>query len=193
MKKNSAVVIFGMILVILTAFSSNAAGDNPEISRGVWRENVYTNEYADLAFTLPDGWIYLSEDELTTNFNSDVDFTKKVSKIDTFFDMACRNQTAESTVFINISKLSFSIRDFKFSEHTEKEFLDLLKEFYGTKYTFGDIRKISVGGNNYTVLSAVGSTAKFLYLVRNTNNYQVFITVMASDEDTVDAILKNFK
>lgn len=83
-----------------------------EFTRGVWEGTVYANEYLNLRFALPEGFIASSDEEMAAmmqigfeELDNYSEFQKKLAEIRTIYDMMAASPTNGSTVIVMLENL----------------------------------------------------------------------------------------
>ena len=92
--------------------SENQGKEEPEEQldhiRGSIDGLVYTNSAAEITFTAPEGWVFLSDDEIAVlyNLSSEEVLSEETAEIlentDIVYDMYCQNLTTGASVNINL-------------------------------------------------------------------------------------------
>jgi|GEM_PF-3979901 len=170
---------------------------NIEVSRGTWTDNVFTNEFSDLKFTLPDGWDKATDEEMAAIADVDIDeLTNMKSQV--IYDMMCEDPQTASRILVDYENLSLSIGGTKY---TEEEYLDagtdLLSELLADyTLTFGEYEKETICDNTYTSLKvnlkSSDNSMIQTYFVRKYGNYMIVIIVTTSEDESIDSIMPNF-
>lgn len=200
MKKASSIVL---IIVLL---SITLTGCSESFTRGVWKDNVYESTFTKLSFTLPDGWSASTDAEIAEQMDISIDpdenaseFMKEILKKQNIIDMMCMNATTKSSIILMFENLAVSGN----KKMTVEEYANVLKDQLATQsangfsYNIDDVlSEKTIRNNTYNVLSAtIGDTnASQHYLMRKEGNYIVAaIITLATPDETLDDILKNFK
>ena len=116
MKLNKKILF--LILISIISFSLTGCFDGvkkvtnipeskkeKEISLGVWNENVYSNSFFDIKYTMPDNWSKLSDDDLAKLMDlsfeayKDIDdYIKEVAKQITIYHFSTNNPNTGDNV-----------------------------------------------------------------------------------------------
>lgn len=170
-----------------------------ELSMGSWNESVYTNDFLNLKYTLPAGWISYSNEEIATlmNISSDLaygekDFLKEIAKLTSVYYLFTQNTTNNN----NVSVL------------TEKPLVDVTVEYYidqlktqlaamtTIKYEIGETSTIKIGDKDVTVLSVTAPEYNLLqkYFVYKVDKYFVgIVATSTTGEDGINEIINCFE
>ncbi len=183
--------------------TSNTASDNnqttkKELSRGKWEDKVYTNEFADLKFTLPDGWTRSTDEEIAETMQLGEEVLKnenlyisEISKLNVVYDMMAKNASTGGNVIVMMEKNAGTAKDYADSLKTQ------LEKVTQMNYTIGDITEAKIGDNAYTVVAAKasvsGATVFQSYYLRDEGDYVVAVLVTETSQDNLDKIVKCFE
>ena len=186
-----------------TEDSSNTTSDNnqttkKELSRGKWKDKVYTSEFADLKFTLPDGWTRSTDEEIAQTMQLGEDVLKnenlyvsEISKLNVVYDMMAKNSSTGGNVTVMMEKNAGTAKDYANALKTQ------LGQLTQVKYTIGDVKETKIGNNTYTVLtteaSASGATVFQNYYLRDEGDYVVAVLVTETSKDNLDKVVKCFE
>ena len=131
MKKIIAAVLLAVIcLCCFTACGS----DSPEsaFERGVWSGNEYNNAYLGLRFTMPEGYVAATDEEMAAlmDMSEDVitnysEFQLKIASLKTIYDAMVSNPTTGSGTIIMLENLKLTVGA---SKLTAQEYADILAE-----------------------------------------------------------------
>lgn len=130
-----------------------------EFSMGEWKDNVYTNDFLGLKFKLPEGWTYLSEEEIaqmmsvgTELLNDDQKVAAEIAKLTSVYYMVARNEFTGNNVNIFSEK--------QFADITTKDYIDALKTqllaVQAMNYEVKEISKEKVGNIQMDTLTTTG-------------------------------------
>lgn len=170
-----------------------------EISMGNWNESVYTNDFLNLKYTLPEGWISYSDEEIAKLMNvsselafGEKDFIKEIAKLTSVYYLFTQSPTNGN----NVSVL------------TEKPLVDVTVEYYinqlktqlaamtTIKYEIGETSTSKIGDKDVTVLSVSAPDYNLLqkYYVYKVDEYFVGIVATSSTgEDGINEIISCFE
>lgn len=166
---------------------------------GSWNGNVYSNEFLGLCYTLPDSWVYASDEELLemvdAAISSDVlsDQTKlaaELGKSRTVYGMVAQDPVGGSSVqvmFMNLEGFARLSED-QLAEEIAAQQETLLSESPGVTLTMNDTYRAPLGGKNFLVLpielNISGVMAEERIYLQLLDDYGVMIAVSAlSDRD----------
>jgi hypothetical protein len=173
------------------------------LDRGTWTGKVYTNDFAKIKFTLPEGWVAATDEEIAALMGQASDlFTDKQkwliesAKLTTIYDMMVQDPETMNNISVMFENLSLSPGGTKV---TEKAYLDMvtsqLASLETMTYTFDEPYKTKVNGVDYDTVRAseaeIGITQ--YYMVRRQDNYMVALIITVVGDTKIDDILANFK
>ncbi len=178
--------------------ADNNQSTSKTISRGKWDDKVYTSEFANLKFTLPDGWTRSTDEEIAKTMQLGEEVLKneelyisEISKLNVIYDMMAKNTSTNGSVAVMMEK----------SVGNAKEYAEALKAQLGQvtqmNYTIGDFTETKIGGNTYTVVPAKASVsgANVLqnYYLRDEGEYVVAILITETSQENLDKVINSFK
>lgn len=169
------------------ADSENAdnAEDN-ELVLGEINGDTYTNSFAELSFTLPDGWAFATETELEEMMGSgseviygdDQQAAMEYAMGATVYDMMAQKTEDGANIIVMLENTAMYEGGV---DITEDEYLAALKQSIAsaqTAYSFADTTtKVTMNGFEYTCLESeiVGYSAYQSYYVRRIGKYMLCI------------------
>lgn len=215
MKKTSKIllIVVSLVLVLITlAGCGNNTTNNTEnntenqtakeaIARGVIDENnVYTSEFAGIKFTLPEGWVYSTDEQIANMMNVGVellnenkDNLSKILEQTALYDMVANDQTNGTSVMVMFEKSLLNVNE-EFYLNNVKKGLESVTEL---DYQITDeITTETVGGKEYKVLTATVPAYNMVqkYYVVKKGDYFVDILVTYIDGVVdLNAVLANFQ
>ncbi|HET6785102.1 MAG TPA: hypothetical protein VFH18_03695 [Erysipelotrichaceae bacterium] len=172
--------------------------------RGVWTDNVYTNEFVGLDFTMPEGWTLATNEELLSMLDSSNEqfldeeakknYEKAIEQASTFYDFAIFNLTTGENMIMNIEDLSKNGAAILI---TEDQFLDVVEEqilnIEGIEYEVVDRSDVRFANEDYRKLelSANGVMTQEYY-TKKFGKYMVSIVVsyVTSSPDAITALIE---
>lgn len=187
------------------ADSAGSADDSVTPVRGIWNDNTWQSDYADLIFTLPEGWSAVSDADIASTMQLAADsmgeqgeaLTDAMLEESAIYDMMTLSDTG-SNVIVGMENLTAGhpLGGYIGSE----AYLDAVKEQVEQAtpgaYTFSEVSSQKIGDNTYDVMDADfsqdGVTGTQRYLVRKIGNYILFVIVTAGGGDTTGDITANF-
>lgn len=172
--------------------------DKKEISKGKWDDNVYTSEFADLKFTLPEGWNRSTDEEIAEVMNLGKEvledeglYSSKITQLTTVYDMMAKNPTTNGSIAIMMEKTSAKETLYANSLKTQLESVTQMK------YNIGEITETTISGNKYTVVPATinvsGQQIFQNYYIRSVGDYMVAILVTETSEANVNNLMNCFE
>ena len=215
MKKTSKIllIVVSLVLVLITlAGCGNNTTNNTEnntenqtakeaIARGVIDENnVYTSEFAGIKFTLPEGWVYSTDEQIANMMNVGVellnenkDNLSKILEQTALYDMVANDQTNGTSVMVMFEKSLLNVNEEFYLNNVKKE----LESVTELDYQITDeITTETVGGKEYKVLTATVPAYNMVqkYYVVKKGDYFVDILVTYIDGVVdLNAVLANFQ
>lgn len=215
MKKTSKILLIilslVLVLVVLTGCGNNTenntTGNNDNLSakeaiaRGVIdANNVYTSEFADITFTLPEGLRYADDTEIASMMNVGADIISankedvtELLEQTALYDMVAKDDMYGTSVMVMFEKATLNV--------TAEYYLEKVGEGLEAVTEMGyevedEIKTATVGGREYksltTTVPAHGLTQK--YFTEKIDGYFVNILVTYYDAYVdVDTLLANFQ
>lgn len=215
MKKTSKILLIilslVLVLVVLTGCGNNTenntTGNNDNLSakeaiaRGVIdANNVYTSEFADITFTLPEGLRYADDTEIASMMNVGADIISankedvtELLEQTALYDMVAKDDMYGTSVMVMFEKATLNV--------TAEYYLEKVGEGLEAVTEMGyevedEIKTETVGGREYKSLTATiptyGLTQK--YFTEKIDGY--FVNILVTYYDTyvdVDDLLANFQ
>ena len=173
------------------------------LTKGVWNNDVYTNDFAGLRFVLPEGWVAATDEELASlmgiaseNLTDDQQWILEAAEQTSMYDALIRDPVSGNNVLIYFGNLSVMAGA---EDLSEEEFLQLTEQLLTGmeqyQYTFGEPYKTTINGINFLTVRADELNQGFrqYYLLHKQEQYIVGITVTISDNTDVDDILAYFQ
>lgn len=174
------------------------AVNNKETSlRGEWQGKKYVNSFAKLQFNLPENWVVTNDEDLATMMNiaaetlgNDAEITK-LAETGTLYCMVVNDPSTASSVMMMVEKRGGSLTAEDYLKTIEQQ----LKTTTSMKYNLGEQTKQTIGGDEYTALSAtVGNgDVKQNYFVKNEGDYIVGIVITTLGELDAKTVLNYFE
>ena len=169
------------------------------LERGVWKDNVYSNEFADITFKLPTGWVYSSDEEIAEMMNIGVDALDEDSEAlaklieqTSVYDMVSNDPSTGASVMVMFEKTAMQV--------TTDFYIDKLKsgleDVDTLNYEIGDVTTENVAGYEYKVLSTTIPAYSMVqkYYVRSEG--KIFIDILVTYIDgrsDLNSIMSNFQ
>lgn len=197
--KKKILLVIGMVLCLgcFTACGSNNDSENSSINqsqasiRGTWNDNVYTNEFANLKYTLPEQWQYATDEEIASIMGTTEDTFDKVT-----YDMVSQNLYTGSNIILMFEDLSKSIGG---SKITEEDYMDIttqqLKDIEELDYKFGEPFETTIGENKYLAckVELTDNSMTQIYYIRKLENHMLAIIVTANNaSDVAEDLIADF-
>ena len=160
---------FSLFMIITLSLSLSACSSEPKIEeveeveeeqiyvRGEWVDQVYTNDYLGFSFTLPEGWVSASDEELYSMLDTATEealsedmkeqYDKAVENATSFYDFAVFNLLTGESIMLTIEDLSKTVGAILL---TEDLYLDAL-----------ETNLSNVEGIDYEIMGREDSRLKF--------------------------------
>ena len=122
---------FSLFMIITLSLSLSACSSEPKVEeveeveeeqiyvRGEWVDQVYTNDYLGFSFTLPEGWVSASDEELYSMLDTATEeamsedmkeqYDKAVENATSFYDFAIFSSTTGESIILTIEDLSKTV------------------------------------------------------------------------------------
>jgi hypothetical protein len=211
MKKRLLLATVIVLVVVISAgcmtvLLASSPAPVKELTRGIIEGNVYKNEFASLSFTLPAGWVYAGDDELSqitgvVLSKNGQQASEEMLKNKIIYDMQAKNPSTKSFVSLmyeNLPLIAAQNGGGDWTTLTEDDMLDSVKsqlEFVEQyDYDIGEISDAQLGALDFRVLHTVitNDNSDFCYFVRKVDKYMLCIIINAMSGDNVDDIIKYF-
>lgn len=171
---------------VTDAPSEDATEPPAAFSRGSVSEdgNTYTSDYLGITFTLPEGWFFLTDEDIAQvmDIGSEIAFEEGAAEANdivsqtTIYDMMASNETGNTNVSLMFENLSLHIGG---TSITEKDYANTLNEqlsaLESIGYEVAEPTEKQLAGDTYTVLSAsipdYGTYQE--YYIRRVDNYML--------------------
>lgn len=194
MKKFLALLLTVMMVMTMAACGSDASTDNggtnenSDFVRGVWTDNVYSNEFLNLTFTMPEDWAYASDEEIAEQMglaaeyaSSTTEYAKAYADTKNIYDMISQNQVNGSDVIVMAENLALTVGG---TAYDEQAYLDAVSEQLlqqdSLDYSIeGETQDVTLGGETYKMLTTnlYEGELNQCYLVRRVGKYMEAIIV----------------
>ena len=180
MKNGFKILIALVIVILMTACSPETSNDNTKkIELGTWQDNIYTNNFLNIKYTLPDSWSVTTNDELAEHMKTDVDTltdSNKLSELSVVYHFMVIDETTGNNVILLSEKDNVSsIRTYINSVKAQ------LKNVTTMKYTIGDENDETINGIKYKTLEVdcniENQVLKQKYYIVKDNDYFTSIIV----------------
>ena len=202
-----------LLLVVLTGCVNNEVTKNAEnnveetevvetkeLSRGKWENNVYTNEFADIKFRLPEGWNYSSDEEIASMMNISVDLLNedqqsfaKIAEQTSVYDMVATNPNTASSVMVMFEKPLIKVSTEYYISKVKSE----LEKLDSINYTISDdVGTANIAGREYKVVTAAVPAYNLVQKYYITEQDGCFIDILVTyteGNNDEDIILSSFE
>lgn len=213
MKKTSTIITALLLAVVIAAAglllpgcqgSSDSKESAQRIGFGEWKNDSYANDFVDVKFNLPDGWQYMTKEELAELMNISLEHSEdEADALETLARcniMLAYNEDNTETIQIMAENLSVS----GYMEMTVEEYLnartDELDAYYSERNTTHEISKfetIKIGKHEYiavtvTLPDTTNGVVQF-HAVRRSGNYMINVMINVSDSAELEAVTTCFE
>lgn len=188
-----------MLFLMACILSSCSLTAKPDFSRGKWEGDIYTNESAGLSFQLPEEWTFSDDKDLASRMRVSADqlsqpgtpFNENMAAIPSVYDMIAINTNGAviMVIFENLNLIADGLN------MTEEDYMAILQasiEKMGAGFTFSEIVDAKIGNQTYKMTEVDIGVAAQQYYVRKVGSHMVVISVRASGDDDLTAIMANF-
>jgi len=188
--------ILNMVILVCIAFLPLInCSKTSDYKRGILTETGFESKYLDIRFTLPEGFVMATEEDMLRMMGIGADIAgvnKKIVELTTVYEMMASAVTGYPNVIIMVEKPLLS-------NLTIEQYLDALKtgllNVNTMDYVIDDkITSAEIAGNNYKQLTASLPSLNIFqnYLVRKQGNRMIgFITTYSLETKQELEILMN--
>jgi len=190
---------------------SAAVSEVPEMAEpettfaiGTIEADAYSNSFSDLAFTLPEGWTFATDEELESvmgagsevMFGDDTSAAEQYALESTVYDMLAYAEGGSPNVIVMYENLT---RYLGGSSMTEEDYLEQvsqqLADLEDMNYELGDVTDETIGNYDYKSMAAAVPDYGLnqCYLVRRVGDYMMCIVITSPDEKPLDLLIDNFQ
>lgn len=203
MKKLLTLFIALIMILSLAACGKETppdAPDLPEFSRGVWEDNVYRSDYLALSYTLPEGWVAASDDEIAEMMglslellDSDMEF----SDINSIYDFSVQDPTTGTNALLMMENLTLypggtAIKEKDYLKALHAQLME--QPFYDHESKLS-IHEVSVAGYSYQAIDVALAELPICqtYLARRVGDYMnVIILTYAPETVSLESLVDSF-
>lgn len=202
MKKTLALLLSLALILALCGGCLFNAGLDRKLVRGSWNDDVYTNEFADIRFTLPEGWLAATDEEIANlmglaaeTLEDEDKWAVEAAKLTTVYDMMAQDPATGNNIIVMFENLSMVIGGTSMSE---EDYLESAKEQVASMssmdYTFNEPYHTEIGGVKYLASRADSADIGLsqYYLMHKQNKYMVALIVSIFDETDAEDIIGQF-
>ena len=210
-KKSFAVLIALALLVSVLsgcAFGGSAESEAQEPAeediKGEWKDDVYTNRYLNLSFTLPEGWTASSDEEMLELMNlgselmeNKAGLTSELLKVKVVYNMMAADSTTGSNIIVTMENLALTIGGTGIDEEAYAEAVAAqLQAVDSFDYTIGERSHVEIAGETFlkvpVTMNADGVTLEQAYYLRRVGEYMAILMVTDTDNTGVDTLVSYF-
>lgn len=170
--------------------------ESKEFSRGIVTEDTYTNDYSGVNFELPEGWRFMSDDEIRQNMGNGLNIAGSDLDADTMarksiYDCAaCNMLTGENIIFAyeDLSRFADGVTADDYV-NASKKVMSMTMPGVETEWD-DDVQKCTLGGMDFDVYTLeltftdYNISVKEEINVRRTGDYMLLITYSTGDPDS---------
>ncbi len=203
MKKTLALLL---ALVMVLSFAACSSNDEEKLDhiRGTVDGSVYTNDVAGISFTAPDGWAYLSDDELAALYNLSAsellpeETAEALEETDMVYDMYCQNPNTGASININFENIGLvygKLLDEQSYMEISQTNLEESLSGSGMEVTSCELITANVNGKDVPCIDIVINMTGYgidLYekiFVKKVGDFMGCITIGALTEEELDQII----
>ncbi len=190
MKKTLALLLIVSIIFSFVGCTKRELkyAKEPDVSmpgKGEWNGNLYTNDYADITFEMPEDFIKATDEELS-----------KVEAADgVYYDLMCQKKSTGSQVTVMTEELLLTEGIITI---TEDEYIEKLSEaFSSSGMIVLETGDVTLSGEGYKSITVCGESDEFKVtqcsLVRKKGNTMISVIATALGDDKTEDLLKLFK
>jgi len=173
--------------------------------RGVWKDDVYINEFAGIIFNLPENWVYATDEEMDNSFENTKDILVseddkeliEKGEFNSLDEMMAENIYTGSNIIISYENLSKVVGG---SQITAEQYLDIskmqLEAIETFDYEIGEVSTKKLGEQEFLCLTAKIKEYDIeqAYYTKKIDKYMVNIVITSSNSDeSIESILANFE
>ncbi len=185
--------------------NNNSGEDNNQeetanISRGTWVDNVYTNDFINIKFNMPETWAKYSDEEIATLMNIGTemltDDQKKLAELteqNGLYCMVSNDPATGANVILLLEKPALKVTP----EFYLKSVKTQLESVTTMTYTLGDIYNTKVADQDFYAINATATannqTIQQNYYVKAIDNYMASIIITTNEASQLESILNCFE
>lgn len=147
MKRVFALLLILIALLPLCGCGKDGSGSGDEEQEipppGAISRNIYRNDYLKLKFTLPEGWVYLTDTQIS-GYNQNMKISEVIEKGYPYYDMVARDRSGTGA--------EVSVTIFTFGNITVEKYLQraALATRYKKALHSAEYTDYTIGGEKYT-------------------------------------------
>lgn len=189
----------------ISGSTGNTTEEKEEFVFGKVNGKTYSNEFTGISCTLPDSWVYHTDEEIkalnniTTNMLDD-DIAEMVKKATIIYDMQASDPSTGNNTNINLEKLpSYASSSVNIETILKNQFTALKQslESVGATVEKMEYEKITVDRKEYDGISVVsnynGVKMEQNIICFQKDEYLVYLTVTATQEGKLNTLLSYFE
>lgn len=172
--------------------------NNEQVSRGEWKENQYTNDFAKVKFNLPEGWAIASDEDIAKLMNIGVEMLNvdqqklaELAEQTSLYCMVANEENTGASVMVMLEKPTLKVTSELYLSTVKQQ----LESVESMKYNIGEQYSKTISGEEYTAVDATieNYPVEQRYYVRTEGDYIVAIIITTTAEGQLDTILNCFE
>jgi len=200
MKKVLSITV---VLMLVAALLGGCGGsEQKELTRGVWEDDTYVSEYANLKVSLPEGWTAATDEELAEIMGVAADIlteqgteiTQELLEKTTIYDMMAQNLSTGANILVMYENMNLTAGG---SKMDLEEYVEALKtqmaevDIYKS-VEYGDLREEKIGEDTYQVMEANVLDYEFsqYYYLRKIDKYMLVVCISQQSSEDVSEVVK---
>lgn len=162
------------------------------ISRGTVEDNVYKNDFAGFTFTNPDGWRFLTDEEISETINMGQDvmdlnaIEKALSEKASIYDMAAQDENGNSIMLCYENTMLSALREVSVDEF-EQIMKTNLSEVEEINYEFQSSEDVNLGETSYRKMLYTAEVDGFemeqAYYIKVIGKYVISVILTSTTEE----------
>lgn len=167
-------------------------------SRGKWQDNIYTSDFFQLQFTLPEGWVHATDEEIAATMSlgkeilaDENKYMAELADLTTVYDMMANDVANGSSLVVMAEKQTLDSVTAEVYINTLK---GQLEEITSLRYEVGEPTSQEIAGQNFVALptSLPDSSIEQYYYARRQGDYMVAIILSGSTGSGLPELLNQF-
>lgn len=178
--------------------------ENSAFAFGKATENTYKSEFLGLSCTLPDSWVFYTDQQLLEMNNLvgdylDEDTAKQLENATIIYDMMAVDQVESSNINVNLEKLSATqLLSLDIQAVLESQFDSVISAYENMGYTDVQVNyeKVTVDGQEFDGIVLTANIQGIDFFARifsfRRGSYLANVTICSLQTDKTDTILSYF-